>query len=125
MLVFVLLVCMGDMVCVVGVADLMLCVVWFTVMVLVRYANCYASTKISKDLCDVLISQWVDVIAVVLMASCIMGCDRRCCSVMLRNRVEGNPICAEKLLSSSSLLSRASCMAVKYATHIHNCLQER
>ena len=77
-----------------------------------------------KDLCDALISQLVVVMAIVLVASCMMGCDRRCCSVMLRNRVEGNPICAEKLLSSSSLLSRASCIAVKYATHIHNCLQE-
>ena len=38
-LVFVLLVCMGNIVCVVVVADLMLCAVWFIVLVLVRYAN--------------------------------------------------------------------------------------
>ena len=77
-----------------------------------------------KALCAVLRLQLVVVIAIVLVASCMTGCDCSCCSVMLRNRVEGNPKCAEKLLYSSSLLSRASCMAEKYASHIHSCLQE-
>ena len=80
--------------------------------------------KSLKDLCDVLRLQLVVVIAIVLVASCMMGCDCSCCSVILKNRVEGNPKCAEKLLSSSSLLSRASCMEEKYASHIHSCLQE-
>ena len=38
--------------------------------------------------------------AVVLMVACMIGCERRSVSAMFRKRVEGNPMCAEKLLSS-------------------------
>ena len=64
--------------------------------------------KCFRALCAVLRLKLVEVIAMVLMASCVMGCDCSCCFVMFRKRVEGNPKCVEKLLSNSSLLSRAS-----------------
>ena len=36
-----------------------------------------------------------EVTAVVLMASCVMGCEWSCCFVMLRKRVDENPKCVE------------------------------
>ena len=64
--------------------------------------------KSFKALCVVLRLKWVEVTAMVLMASCMIGCDSNCGFVMLRKRVDGNPKCVEKLLSNSSLLSRTS-----------------
>ena len=51
--------------------------------------------------CAVLRLRLRDVTAVVLIASCMMGCDCSCGFVMLRKRVDGNPKCVEKLLSSN------------------------
>ena len=58
-------------------------------------------TRSLKDLCDVLRLQLVVVNALVLMASCMMGCDCNCGFVMLRKRVDGNPKYVEKLLFSN------------------------
>ena len=64
--------------------------------------------KSFKALCVVLRLKLVEVIEMVLRASCMIGCDCSCCFVMFRKRVEGNPKCVEKLSSESSLLSRTS-----------------
>ena len=44
---------------------------------------------------DVLRLVWSEVMAIVLIASCMMGCDRSCGLGKLMNRVEEKPKCAE------------------------------
>ena len=62
--------------------------------------------------------------AVVLVASCIMGWLSSCCSVRLWSQEDANPRCeANELLSTCSLV-RARCREEKYASQSHNCLHE-
>ena len=44
---------------------------------------------------DVLRLMLQEVVAVVLISSCVIGCDRSCVSGKLPNRVEEKPECAE------------------------------